>query len=465
MTSRLPPALSRLLPGKFSPRRFSPAQLIALTFGAAILVGTLLLWLPVSLEAGQRITLLQALFMATSAVCVTGLAVVNPGTTFSGFGEGVLLLLIQFGGLGLVTVGTMTALLLRRRVGVRSRLNAAQQVNTPFLGDAPRLVRTVVLSALLIELVGAALLAPDFIAREGLGQGLYYALFHSVSAFNNAGFSLYATGLTGLVGDPLINVFIPLLIILGGTGFLVQVNVLEWLQDRRNKLTTNTRISLTMMAFLLLTAPLLFGAMEWNNPATLGGLPLGEKLMAAWFQGVTPRTAGFNTLDYSQMTFAALFYTMLLMLIGGNSGSTAGGIKTNTIFVMALSAVALILGRKNAVVFGRQLGTDTILRAMSVGLLSLILLALGILLLLVFNKPDGAGGLLFIQLVFEAVSAFATVGLSMNATPLLNPAQDIIIIALMFLGRIGPLTLAVAFMQRELPPPVRYPETNDVLIG
>ncbi|WP_261663284.1 TrkH family potassium uptake protein [Deinococcus sp. Marseille-Q6407] len=444
--------------------RFSPAQLIALTFGAAILAGTLLLWLPLSHEPGQTVTFLQALFMATSAVCVTGLGVVDVGSTFSPFGEVVMMLLVQFGGLGLITVGTMTALLLRRRVGVRSRLNAAQQVNASRLGEAPQLVRTVVLSALGIELAGALLLSPDFIAREGLGRGLYFALFHSVSAFNNAGFSLYPTGLLGLIGDPWINLIIPLLIILGGTGFLVQVNVLAWLRDRRNQLSTNTRISLAMMFFLLLTAPVLFGMMEWNNPATLGNLPLEQKLLASWFQGITPRTAGFNTLDYAQMTFAGLFYSMLLMLIGGNSGSTAGGIKTNTVFVMVVSAWSLIRGRKDAVVFDRRLGTDIILRAMSVGLLSLVMLALGILLLLVFNR-HGRDGLQFIQLVFEAVSAFATVGLSMNATTHLNSAQELVIIALMFLGRIGPLTLAVAFAQRELPPPVRFPETSDVLIG
>ncbi|ADY25557.1 potassium uptake protein, TrkH family [Deinococcus proteolyticus MRP] len=449
---------------RFGLSRFSPAQLIALTFGAAILGGTLLLWLPLSHEPGQTVSLLQALFMATSAVCVTGLGVVDIGTTFSPFGEAVMLLLVQFGGLGLITVGTMTALLLRRRVGVRSRLNAAQQVNASRLGEAPALVRTVVLSALAIELAGALLLAPDFIAREGLQRGLYYALFHSVSAFNNAGFSLYPTGLTGLVGNLAINIFIPLLIILGGMGFLVQVNVLAWLRDRRNQLSTNTRISLAMTFFLLLSAPVLFGLMEWNNPATLGGLPLRDKLLAAWFQGVTPRTAGFNTLDYAQMTFAGLFYSMLLMLIGGNSGSTAGGIKTNTVFVMVVSAWSLIRGRKDAVVFDRRLGTDIILRAMSVGLLSLVMLALGILLLLLLNS-HGEGELSFIQLVFEAVSAFATVGLSMNATALLNPAQELVIIALMFLGRIGPLTLAVAFAQRELPPPVRYPQTSEVLIG
>lgn len=443
--------------------RFSPAQLIALTFGATILVGTLLLWLPMSHEAGKSLTLLQSLFIATSAVCVTGLSVADPGSTFSGFGEAVMLVLVQLGGLGLVTVGTMTALILRRRVGVRSRLNAAQQVNATQIGDVAHTTRTVVLSALGIELLGTLLMAPDFIAREGsVVRGLYYSLFHSVSAFNNAGFSLYPTGLMELVGNPSINIFIPLLIILGGMGFLVQANLLAHLRDRRQRLSTNTRISLGMMAFLLVSAPILFGIMEWNNPATLGHLPLATKLQAAWFQGVTPRTAGFNTLDYAQMTFAGLFYSMLLMLIGGNPGSTAGGIKTNTVFVMVVSAWALIRGRKEAVVFDRRFGTDIILRAMSVGLLSLLMLWLGILLLLLFN---GGSELNFVQLVFEAVSAFATVGLTMNATALLNPAQELVIIALMFLGRIGPLTLAVAFMQRELPPPVRYPEASEVLIG
>ncbi|GAA5441239.1 TrkH family potassium uptake protein [Deinococcus caeni] len=442
--------------------RLNPPQLIALTFAAAIIVGAALLSLPVSLEAGQSVTPLQALFMATSAVCVTGLAVVDPGSTFSTFGEVVLMLLIQVGGLGLVTLGTLFALALRRRVGVTDRIRAAQQVSASDLGSVVTLVRRIVLSSLLIEAVGALLLAGVFVPREGLGRGLYYAVFHSVSAFNNAGFSLYATGLTEFVQNPLLNVVVPLLVILGGLGFLVQLNVLRFMQDRRReRLTLNSRLSLTMTATLLLVGTAGFALAEWNNPATLGALSPGGKLMAAWFQGVTPRTAGFNTLDYGAMQFTTLFLTMLLMFVGANPGSTGGGIKTTTFYVMMASAWSMVRGRRDTALFRRRIDTDTVLRAMTVGLLSLGLVNVTFLLMLALNtNPD----VKFVQLFFETISAFGTVGLSMNTTPLLNGPQEALLIGLMFLGRIGPLTFAVAF-NRPDSVRVRYPADKELLIG
>ncbi|WP_188973999.1 TrkH family potassium uptake protein [Deinococcus aerolatus] len=443
--------------------RLRPPQLIALTFALTILVGTALLLLPVSLEPGQRLSVIQALFMATSAVCVTGLGVVDVGTTFTPFGEVVMLLLIQVGGLGLITLGTLFALALRRRVGITDRIQVAQQVSALELGGVVRLVRTIVLSSVLVELAGTMLLAAVFVPQEGLGRGLYYALFHAVSAFNNAGFSLYATGLTGFVTNPLINVVIPLLIVLGGMGFLVQLNVLAHLRNRRrNRLNSNSKLSLTMMGALLLIGTVGFALLEWNNPATLGTLPLGERLLAAWFQGVTPRTAGFNTLDYSVMGYGTLFLTILLMFIGANPGSTGGGIKTTTFYVMMASAWGMVRGSSDTTLFRRRINTTTILRATTVGLLSLGLVNLGFLLLLLLNTNKD---ILFVQLFFETISAFATVGLSMNTTPLLNTGQEAVLIVLMFLGRIGPLTFAVAFSRPDSRTLVRYPAEHDILIG
>lgn len=443
--------------------RLRPPQLIALTFALTIVVGAGLLMLPVSLEPGQSIGVIQALFMATSAVCVTGLAVVDPGTTFTTFGEVVMLLLIQIGGLGLITLGTLFAIALRRRVGISDRIQAAQQVNSLELGGVVRLVRTIVLSSVLVELAGTVLLAAVFVPAEGLGRGLYFSLFHAVSAFNNAGFSLYATGLTGFVTNPLINVIIPLLIVLGGMGFLVQLNVLAYLRDRRhNRLNTNSKLSLVMMGALLLIGTVGFALLEWNNPATLGTLSPGDKLLASWFQGVTPRTAGFNTLDYSTMGFVTIFMTILLMFIGANPGSTGGGIKTTTFYVMMASAWNMVRGRSDTTLFRRRIGTTTILRAMTVGLLSLGLVNLGFLLLLLLNTNKDV---LFMQLFFETISAFATVGLSMNTTPLLNANQEVVLIFLMFLGRIGPLTFAIAFSRPDSRTLVRYPAENDILIG
>ncbi len=443
--------------------RLRPPQLIALTFALAILVGAGLLTLPISLEPGQSIRPVQALFMATSAVCVTGLGVVDVGTTFTTFGEVVVLLLIQIGGLGLITLGTLFAIALRRRVGIADRIQVAQQVNTLELGGVVKLVRTIVLSSVFVELGGTVLLSSVFVPEEGLGRGLYFSLFHSVSAFNNAGFSLYATGLSGFVTNPIINLVIPLLIVLGGMGFLVQLNVLAYLRDRRrNRLNANSKLSLVMTAALLLIGTLGFALLEWTNPATLGTLPLGGKMLAAWFHGVTPRTAGFNTLDYGTMHYGTIFVTILLMFIGANPGSTGGGIKTTTFYVMMASAWGMVRGRHDTTLFRRRIGTTTILRAMTVGLLSLGLVNLGFLLMLMLNtNPD----VKFVQLFFETVSAFATVGLSMNTTPLLNPDQEVVLIFLMFLGRIGPLTFAVAFSRPDSRTLVRYPQEHDILIG
>lgn len=457
----VPRAVERLLQRLWAHR--TPAQLIALTFALTILLGAGLLSLPVSLEAGRTLTPVQALFMATSAVCVTGLAVVDPGSTFSPFGEVVLLLLIQAGGLGLITLGTLVALALGRRVGIADRIRVAQQVSATDLGSTVHLVRNVVLSSLVIEAVGAALLCAVFIPEEGLARGVYFAVFHAVSAFNNAGFSLYATGLTGFVTHPVVNVVIPLLIILGGMGFLVQLNVLNHLRDRRrHRLSVNTRLSLTMMAALLLIGTLGFAAAEWTNPKTLGGLPLSGRVMASFFQGVTPRTAGFNTLDYGAMTYPALYLTVLLMFIGANPGSTGGGIKTNTFYVMMASAWTMVRGRRDTHLFRRRIPTDTVLRAMTVGLLSLGMLNVLFLALLHLHTNRDVP---FIALFFEAVSAFATVGLSMNVTPLLNDPQHLVLIALMFLGRIGPLTFALAFGRGTGREHIRYPADRDILIG
>ncbi|MXV18814.1 TrkH family potassium uptake protein [Deinococcus xianganensis] len=455
-------------PGRASRRtpllaRLNPPQLIALSFAVAILIGGLILWSPLSLEPGRHLTFLQALFMATSAVCVTGLAVVDPGSTFSTFGELVLLALIQVGGLGLITLGTLFAVALRRRVGVADRIRTAQQVSAVDLGSVTVLVKRIVLSTVLIEVLGALLLLAAFVPREGWARGAYLAVFHSVSAFNNAGFSLYSTGLTGFVTDPVVNVVIPLLVILGGMGFLVQLNVLGYLRaPRRERLSVNSRLSLTMMAALLLLGTLGFAALEWNNPQTLGPLGTGQKLLAAWFQGVTPRTAGFNTLDYGVALFPTLFMTILLMFVGANPGSTGGGIKTNTFYVMMASAWSMVRGRRDVTLFRRRIDPDTILRAMTVGLLSIGLVNVGFMALLLLNTNRDV---LFVQLFFEAVSAFATVGLSMNATPLLNGGQEVVLIALMFLGRIGPLTFAVAFNRPDQRALIRYPADKDILIG
>ncbi|MBZ9712615.1 TrkH family potassium uptake protein [Deinococcus multiflagellatus] len=448
--------------------QLSPPQLIALSFAVAILVGGTLLSLPVTHGLNpdgtrRSVNFLQALFTATSALCVTGLNVIDPSKDFNRLGQVLIMLLIQVGGLGIITFGTAFALISRRRVNFTERLRLAQQVSALNTGGVLGLIRAIFLYTFVIELVGAALLAFRFVPLEGWGRGLFYSLFHSVSAFNNAGFALYSDNLMGFVGDPLVSVVIALLIILGGTGFLVQLNVVaHLLNPRRNRLMVHSKLVLTMMAALLLIGTVAYLVLEWNNPKTLGPLGLGERVLASFFQSVTTRTAGFNTLDYGAMGLTTLFITIILMFIGANPGSTGGGIKTSTFYVMMASAWSMVRGRRDTTLFERRIDTDTILRAMTVGLLSIGLVNAMLIALLSLNTRDDVS---FINLFFEAVSAFGTVGLSMNTTPLLNPAQHVVLIALMFLGRIGPLTFAVAFGRPRSAVPVRYPADKDILIG
>ncbi|GAA5532160.1 TrkH family potassium uptake protein [Deinococcus aluminii] len=443
--------------------RISPPQLIALSFALAILTGGVLLALPITHGAGRQVNFLQALFTATSALCVTGLNVVDPSRDFNRLGQVIIMLLIQMGGLGIITFGTVFALITRRRVNYSDRIRLAQQVSAFSAGDVVPLIRNIFLYTFVLELAGAALLAFRFVPLEGWGRGLFYAVFHSISAFNNSGFALYSDNLMGFVNDPLVSLVIALLIILGGMGFLVQLNVVaHLLSPRRNRLLVHSKLVLTMMAALLLIGTVAYLGLEWNNPRTLAPLPFGDKLLASFFQSVTTRTAGFNTIDYGAISLGTAFITIILMFIGANPGSTGGGIKTSTFYVMMASAWSMVRGHRDTTLFERRIDQDTVLRAMTVGLLSIGLVnTMFILLLLLNSNPN----ILFVQLFFEAVSAFGTVGLSMNTTPLLNADQQIVIILLMYLGRIGPLTFAVAFNNQEPQDPVRYPAEKDILIG
>lgn len=443
--------------------KVSPPQLIALTFAAAILVGALLLYSPLTHHSGKSISLIQAFFMSTSALCVTGLAVVDVGATFNLFGQIVMLVLIQIGGLGIITFGTLFAFLLGRRINFSERIRLAQQVSAFEIGGVVRLIRQIFLFTLGAELIGTVLLAFRFVPKEGWGQGLYYSVFHAISAYNNAGFSLYPDNLMSFARDPLVSLVISGLVILGGMGFIVQINILgHWRNPRRDRILVHSKIVLYMMAALLLIGTLSFLIFDWSNPRTLGPLPFGDKLLVSIFQGMTPRTAGFNTIDYATITQPSLFITIILMFIGANPGSTGGGIKTSTFFVMMMAAISLVRGRGDLVAFGRRVDRSTVVRAMTVGLLSMGLVNAGVLLLLIANRDNSIS---FERLFFEAISAFGTVGLSMNTTNLLNPAQEVILVVLMYLGRIGPMTFAIAFGSRNSDKLVKYPPERDILIG
>lgn len=441
-------------------RALSPAQLIVLSFAAAILVGTLLLRLPLAHAASGKIGWLEALFTATSAVCVTGLIVVDTGGDFSAFGQVVIALLIQTGGLGILTAGTLLALITRRRLGFRERLTLQTQVSALQVGGVVRLVRNILLLVFSVELAGALVLYVRLAAVEGWGHGAWQAVFHSISAFNNAGFSLYADSLSRYVSDPVINGVVMALIIVGGLGFVVVVNLTaRYRQAERVPLSLHTKVALTATVFLIVGATIVFLALEWTNPKTLGPLPWPAKLLAGLFQAVTPRTAGFNTLDHAAMREATLVFTLLLMFIGGNPGSTAGGIKTVTFFVLVGSAWSLARGRGELELFNRRVPLASAVRAGVIGLISLNIVGPGLTLLAMTDAHLG-----MLRLTFEAFSAFGTVGLSMGVTPELSTPGKLIIIAMMFAGRLGPLTIALALMEAPPDRRIQHP-VEEVVVG
>lgn len=447
-------------------RRSPPARLIALSFAGAIFIGTVLLWLPFTQRPDQDVRFLDALFTATSAVCVTGLEVTSTVLTFNRLGQIVILLLIKLGGLGLVTFGTLFALAFGRSIGYGARLLVAEQVSAPRPGGVLPLVRNIVLISLAVESVGALLMYPAF-QQHGAAEGAFYAFFHSVSAFNNAGFSLYPDSLMRFVGNPRISLTITLLFVAGGLGFVVVSDL--WrvlgsvrLQPRRwrvsfRQLSLHSKITLLTSVALLVAPVPLFLLFEWHN--TLTGLGLSDKLLASLFQVATPRTAGFNTVAYSSMDSPALLLTMFLMFIGGSPGSTAGGVKTVTLFVVTVTAWRLMRGSATVVLFERTLALETAMKASVLTIMAATVIGTAITILF-FIQPDGDN----LALAFEVVSAFSTVGLSMGATSELNAGGKLIIIGLMYLGRLGPLTLALALMQTQRVKMLEYPQEN-ILIG
>lgn len=442
-------------------KRLSPAQIVSLSFAIGILIGGLILALPVSHAPGQNVSFLDALFTATSALCVTGLTVADTGTVFSRFGQVVIMVLIQVGGFGVITLGTLVALLSGRRIGFRERMNLQTQFNSMQVGGVVKLIKRMFILVVGIEVVGAVVLYTRFASREGVWEGAFHALFHSISAFNNAGFGLYPDNLMPYVYDPVVNFAVMGLIVLGGLGFIVVFDVLSYLRRRngRKPLLLHSKITLVTSGFLIGFGALIILMFEWGNPNTLAPLSWPYKLMAGLFQSVTPRTAGFNTLNYETMHEGTLLFTMLLMFVGGSPGSTAGGIKTVTFFILVGSAWSISRGHGEFVAFGRRLALETVVRAGSIALISMIALGASATLLM-FTEPE----LDPLALSFETVSAFGTVGLSTGITPILNPISKVIILLLMYFGRLGPLTLALALVERRPEKQINYP-AEDVVIG
>lgn len=414
-------------------RGLSSSQIILLSFAALILIGTLLLSLPFSTRSGKSVGGFDALFTATSSACVTGLVVRDTAQTWSVFGQVVILLLIQFGGLGLITAVFAVALMTGKKIGLRQRSTMQEVFSAPNVGGIVRLTSYILKMTLFFELFGALALTPVFIPRFGVWKGIWFSLFHAVSAFCNAGFDLMGAGsafssLTAYADSVLVNCVMPVLIIVGGIGFLI------WDDVRRHKLHMSKYcmqtkvVLLTTSLLILIPAVYLFFA-EFRSGS------IGGRLMRSVFQAVTPRTAGFNTVDYSSMKEASLGLTIVLMLVGGSPGSTAGGFKTTTLATLLALCNAVFRRRQNVSFFGRRLTGETLRRAATLLVLYLTLFLLGGFCISL------AEGLPLLDCLFETASAVGTVGLSLGLTPQLGAFSRIILIALMFIGRIGGLTL------------------------
>ncbi len=425
--------------------RIPPPALLAVFYMGFIVLGAILLWLPIAHHGD--IGLSEALFTSTSAVTVTGLVLADTGAAFTGFGQAVIAALIQLGGLGLMTFAVLLLGALGIPVGMPQRLILREDLNQTSLSNLTRIARMILIIALVCEAVGAALLAVVFVPEFGW-SGIWQAVFHSISAFNNAGFALHPDSLSRWVASPVINLVIPALFILGGLGFIVVGDVYQKRSWR--KLTLHSKLMLVGTSVLIVWGSVMFGLLEWKNPETLGPLSTAGKLWASWFQGVTPRTAGFNTIDTGGMHDSTTMLTMTLMLVGGGSTSTAGGIKVTTLCVLLLATVAFFRRQTTFHAFGRSLGVDEVTKVLALTTISMLIVLTGIFVTSISH--DGQ----FIDLAFEVTSAFGTVGLSRGTTGELDSVGRAIIMAIMFIGRVGPLAIGFFLATRSIPR-VKYP--------
>ncbi|TJY39885.1 Trk family potassium uptake protein [Cohnella pontilimi] len=412
--------------------------MLVIGFALIILIGAQLLTLPVSSAIGQSTPWLDALFTATSATCVTGLVVVDTGTHYSTFGQVVILSLIQIGGLGFMTMATLFAVALKRRISLKERLILQEALNQGSIEGIIRLVRKVLLYTLCIEVAGAILFTLRFLFDMPAGQAVYYGIFHAVSFFNNAGFDImgHYRSLTMYVGDPIVNFTSMMLIVLGGIGFVVLSDLAEYRRNR--KLSLHSKVALSMTGSLIVVGTLVIFIFEYTNPATFGQLNFGEKILAAMMQSVSPRTAGVNTVDIAGLRQATQFIIVILMFIGASPGSTGGGIKTTTFAALLGAVIAMVRGKEDVVMFKYRLAKERVYKALTVTLFALALVMLATMILSTTEDHQ------FLMLLFEVTSAFGTVGLTMGLTPDLTTAGKIIIIVMMFIGRLGPLTLSYA---------------------
>lgn len=430
-----------------SAARIPPPLMLAVLYATLILLGAVALKLPVAQT--RPLGWSDAIFTSTSAVTVTGLSVIDIGQHLTLFGQVVIAVLMQLGGIGLMTFAALVLGALGMSVGLTGQIYLRSDLNHNSMHQLLALVRVIVKIVLVCEVAGALLLAFAFVPRSGWGQGLWEALFHAVSAFNNAGFSTFSDGLMGFATHPVVNIAIPALFIVGGIGYVVLHDLHQG--EGWRGWTLNTKVMLTGTAALIIWAVAMFAVLEWDNPGTLGSFDSRiDRLIVSWFQGVTPRTAGFNTINISAMHDSTTMMYISLMLIGGGPSSTAGGVKVTTFAVMIIATLAFFRRQSQFSMFGRSIAMEEVLKVMALTVLSLAVVFVSVFLLAASHEGH------FLDITFEVASAFGTVGLSRGYTTSLNEFGRAVIIVVMFIGRVGPLTLGFV-LATQTAPRIRYP--------
>lgn len=440
------------------PFKFSPTQIIVGGFFLLIMFGAILLTLPISSSSGKATNFIDALFTATSATCVTGLVVFDTNTYWSWFGKVVIIMLIQVGGLGIMSMSTIFALVLKRQMGLKERIVIQESISEFSLTGIVRTIKSIIMATLAIELTGALLLSTQFIPMYGFYHGALKSLFHAISAFCNAGFDLFGreeakfVNLVPFQQNPVILITIALLIILGGLGFIVWKDI--YFTKKFHKFMLHTKIVIISTLLLIFGGALMFLIFEHSNPNTFGPMSWPTKILNAFFQSVTPRTAGFNSVNLAELEDTSSFLTIILMFIGAAPGSTGGGIKVTTFSVIFFTIVSSVRGSSDINMLKRRVPLIVVTKAISITALSM-LVVITTTMILTFNHEGS-----FLECVYEATSAFGTVGLTMGITPSLDFSSKIAIIITMFIGRVGPLSAAIVFalVQSRKDAPYKYPE-------
>ena len=434
--------------------KLTPPQFLVLSFASVIIIGSLALITPWAANCPTRY--IDALFTSASAVCVTGLVVLDTGTHWTTFGQTIIMLLIQVGGLGVMAFATSFALLLGRKIHLKERLIMQQAINTSTVGGVVRIFRYLLGFTFLTETLGALILAIRFTPMMGIKKALWFGLFHSISAFNNAGFDLFGDfkSITGFTSDITINLVISSLIIIGGLGFYVSYELYHYRQTR--SLSLHTKIVLITTTALIIIGTILLLGSEYHH--AFKNMPLGTKLLAAYFQSVSPRTAGFNSIDLNSLFVSSQLLIVILMFIGASPGSTGGGIKTSTFTLLLAAMFSQLRGKKDTEIMERRIDTNDVLQALTLVMMATFTVILVTFLIALDHQGD------FMKILFEVTSAFGTVGLTLGLTTELNTIGKALLIATMLLGRVGPLTLGFALAYKEKQPEIRYAK-GKIMIG